>query len=230
LILERFVVGRLQANCYVVGDEETREVLVVDPGDEAATLVREFEERGYRVVAVFVTHTHLDHSGAAAEVLEALPDARFYMHPVDYAGIAPQVASASTWYGHAVKLPRPPDGALAHGDVVQVGRHRFTALHTPGHTPGSTCLAGEGLVFTGDVLFQGSIGRFDFPGSDGRALIRGIRDHLLTLPPETRVLPGHGAETTVEVEAAQNPFLTRTKMALGFDPDEPPDPREGDSF
>lgn len=217
MILERFVVGRLQANCYVVGDDATREVLVVDPGDNADQLVGALREREYRVACVFVTHTHLDHSGGAGDLLEAIPDAAFAMHPVDYDAIAPQLDSAASWYGHEVTMPRPPDRLLAHGDVIEVGRHRFTALHTPGHTPGSMCLAGEGVVFTGDVLFAGSIGRFDFPGSDGRALIRGIREHLLTLPPDTLVLPGHGPETSIAREASQNPFLTRTQATLGFE-------------
>ncbi len=220
MILERFVVGRLQANCYVVGDEDTREVIVVDPGDHGEALAAQLQERQYRPVAVFVTHAHLDHSGAAHEVLEAFPEAAFAIHPTDYESIALQAPSASSWYGHEVTVPRAPDRPLAHGDTLEVGRHRFTALHTPGHTPGSICLAGEDVVFTGDVLFQGSIGRFDLPGGDGRALIRSIREHLLTLPPETAVLSGHGEASRIDIEAAQNPFLVMTAQVLGFDPDD----------
>ena len=221
MILDRFIVGRLQANCYVVGDEETREVLIVDPGDQGDAIVQEVRKRDYRPVAVFVTHAHLDHSGAAHEVLEGFPDAEFWMHAADYERIRPQSASANTWYGHPITVPRTPNRLLEHEETLAVGPLAFTALHTPGHTPGSICLAGAGVVFTGDVLFQGSIGRSDFEGGDGPTLIRSIRDHLLTLPDETVVLPGHGAETTVAVERTQNPFLTATRQVLGYDPDDP---------
>lgn len=217
MILERFVVGRLQANCYVVGDEATREVIVVDPGDNGEAVAREIRTREYRPVGIFVTHAHLDHSGAAHELLEAFPDAEFWMHQDDFEAIDPQRATASSWYGHAITAPRQPDRPLVHGDIVQAGEHTFTALHTPGHTVGSICLAGSGVVFTGDVLFQGSIGRSDFPGGDGPTLIRSIREHLLTLPDETVVLPGHQSESTIGIERAQNPFLTATHQMLGFD-------------
>ena len=217
MILERFIVGRLQDNCYVVGDEDTREVIVVDPGDNGDAIVRELRSREYRPVGIFVTHAHLDHSGAAHEVLEGFPEAQFWMNQDDFEAIDPQKATAASWYGHEITAPRQPDRPLQHGDVLQAGKHAFTALHTPGHTVGSVCLAGEGVVFTGDVLFQGSIGRFDFPGGDGPTLIESIRTHLLVLPDETLVLPGHGSETTIATERAQNPFLTATRQMLGFD-------------
>lgn len=217
MILERFVVGRLQANCYVVGDEDTREVIIVDPGDRGEAIVREVRERDYRPVGVFVTHAHLDHSGATHEVLEGFPDAEFWMHQDDYEAIDPQKATASSWYGHPITVPRQPNRPLVHGDLVRAGSLEFTALHTPGHTRGSICLAGAGVVFTGDVLFQGSIGRSDFPGGDGPTLIRSIREHLLALPDETVVLPGHMGETTVGTERRQNPFLVATRQTLGFD-------------
>ena len=207
MILDRFAVGRLQANCYVVGDEATREVLIVDPGDQAAALASEIDARGYRPVAIFVTHAHLDHSGGVHELLEAFPEAAFCMSEEDYLDIAPQNESAQAWYGHAVTVPRGPDRTLTHGEQLEVGALRFTALRTPGHTVGSVCLAGEGVAFTGDVLFQGTVGRSDFPGGDGPTLIRSIREHLLTLPSDTVVLPGHGPQTSVAEEAAHNPFL-----------------------
>jgi hydroxyacylglutathione hydrolase len=220
VILEQLVVGRLQANCYLVGDEATNEIIVVDPGDNAPQIIDRIRTVGQHPVAIFVTHAHLDHSGGAHELLEAFPDAAFAMDAVDYDSIALQAPSAASWYGHAVTAPRSPDRALVHGEVIEVGQHRFTALSTPGHTPGSMCLAGEGVVFTGDVLFQGSIGRFDFPGSDGPSLIRSIRTHLLALPPETVVLPGHGPSSTIDIEARQNPFLVATRRMLGWEPDD----------
>ncbi len=226
MLLHAFVVGRLQANCFVVGDEATREVAVIDPGDQAAALLEQFRERDLRVTTVLATHHHLDHTGGLHDLLEGLPGAAFLMHAVDYPLIAESAPSAPAWYGHPVTPPRTPDRLVAHGDSFTVGALELRVLHCPGHTPGSICIAtpaagGEpGAVFTGDVLFQGSIGRFDFPGSDGRALIRSIRDHLLTLPDDTRVYPGHGTATTVGEERQHNPFLVSTRATLGFDPDD----------
>lgn len=219
MLLQVIPVGRLQANCYVIGDDDTREVTVIDPGDQAPALAEHLRREALTVRFVFVTHAHLDHSGGAHELLEAFPEARFVMHEVDHAAIAAQAPSAPSWYGHAVTPPRPPDLAAQHGGTLTVGRHTFTMLHTPGHTRGSVCLAGEGSVFTGDVLFQGSIGRFDFPGSSGRDLMRSIRDHLMTLPPETAVYPGHGPATTIEDERRYNPFLVNPRATLGFEVD-----------
>ncbi|MDA1241356.1 MAG: MBL fold metallo-hydrolase [Chloroflexi bacterium] len=219
MILQAIPVGRLQANCYVIGDVETREVLVIDPGDQAEALVDHFRREELQPKYVLATHAHLDHSGGLHEILEAFPAAQFVMHPVDHAAIAPQAPTAASWYGHAVTPPRAPDVQAAHGDVLAVGAYRFTLLHTPGHTPGSICVAGEGGVFTGDVLFQGSIGRHDFPGSSGPDLLRSIKEHLLTLPPETAVFPGHGPATTIEEEQRHNPFLVNPRATLGFDVD-----------
>lgn len=220
MILQAFVVGRIEANCYVIGDEDTREVTVVDPGDHGEALVEEFKKRDYRVRTVVVTHHHLDHSGATHQLLEGFPDARFAMHHLDYPWIERSAPTASSWYGHAIIVPREPDLALDGGEVIEAGRHRLTVLHTPGHTPGSVCLAGEGLVFTGDVLFQGSIGRHDFPGSDGPALLRSIKHQLLSLPDETSVYPGHGNPTTIGTERQTNPFIVNPQGFLGFDVEE----------
>lgn len=221
MLLQAFVVGRLQANCFAVGDEATREVMVIDPGDQAAALVDQFAQRDFRVTTVVATHHHLDHTGAIHDLLVALPEARFLMHALDYPQIAESAPTAVAWYGHPVTPPRAPDRWLEHGDEIVIGAHTFRALHCPGHTPGSVCIAGDGVVFTGDVLFQGSIGRFDFPGSDGRALIRSIREQLLTLPDDTMVYPGHGAPTSIGEERAFNPYLVNPRAALGFDPDAP---------
>jgi hydroxyacylglutathione hydrolase len=221
MILETFPVGRLQANCYAVGDESTREVIVIDPGDDAALLLEEFARRELRVTTVVATHGHLDHTGGVEELLTGLEAAgahpRWAMHADDYAMIGAQVSSAPMWMGREVQAPREPDDRLEHGAILEAGAHRFEVRHSPGHTPGSVCLAGEGMVFTGDVLFQGSIGRHDFPGSDGPTLMRSIRDRLLTLPDETTVLPGHGPATTIDAERQFNPFIRNPAMTLGFE-------------
>jgi glyoxylase-like metal-dependent hydrolase (beta-lactamase superfamily II) len=207
MILQGYVVGRLSANCFVLADEATNEALVVDPGDNATELLKQFSEHDFNVTGVLATHHHLDHSGGVHELLEALPDAKFYMHRLDYPQIAQSVATAATWYGHAVTPPREPDRFIEHGDTIDVGGHSISALHCPGHTPGSLCLYVDGMVLTGDVLFQGSIGRSDFPGGDAETLIRSIHEHLLTLPDETTVLPGHNQPSTIGTEREQNPFL-----------------------
>jgi hydroxyacylglutathione hydrolase len=221
MILETFPVGRLQANCYAVGDEATRQVIVIDPGDDAALLLEEFSRRELRVTTVVATHGHLDHTGGVEELLAGLEAGgeapRWAMHPDDYAMIGAQVASAPMWMGREVEPPREPSDRLEHGMVLEAGEHRLEVRHAPGHTPGSICLAGEGVVFTGDVLFQGSIGRHDFPGSDGPTLMRSIRDQLLTLPDETTVLPGHGPATTIGAEREFNPFIRNPGMTLGFE-------------
>jgi glyoxylase-like metal-dependent hydrolase (beta-lactamase superfamily II) len=211
MILLAITVGRLQANCYVVGDEATREVLVVDPGDEAPRILAELQRLELRAVALLVTHHHLDHSGGAHDVLAGAPDARFYMHRLDYPRIAESAPTASMWYGHAVTPPPEPDRFLEDGDTIEVGRHVFRALHCPGHTPGSLCLYNdedEGVVFTGDVLFAGSIGRSDFPGGNFEQLTTSIKTKLLTLPDSTLVLPGHLGGSTIERERRFNPFLS----------------------
>ncbi len=221
MILETFPVGRLQANCYVVGDETSNEVIVIDPGDDAAFLLEQCAERQLRVSTVIATHGHLDHTGGVAELVAGLRDAgqtpRWTMHADDFAMIAPQLASAPMWMGREVAAPPELVAPLEHADILKAGSHRFEVRHAPGHTPGSVCIAGEGLVFTGDVLFQGSIGRHDFPGSDGPTLMRSIRDQLLTLPDETTVLPGHGPATTVGAEREFNPFIRNPAMTLGFE-------------
>jgi glyoxylase-like metal-dependent hydrolase (beta-lactamase superfamily II) len=190
VLIQGFVVGQLQANCYAVGDEQTREVMIIDPGDNAPELLERFREEELRVSVVIATHSHLDHTGGLHELLEGLPEAAFYMHRADYAAIGQQAPSAPAWYGRPVTPPREPDRYIDHGDTIEVGSESFTVLHCPGHTAGHVCIAGGGVVFTGDVLFQGSIGRSDFPGSDGPTLLASIRDHLLTLPDETVVYSG----------------------------------------
>jgi len=210
MIFQNFVVGRLQANCYVVGDEQTRDVMVVDPGDNGIELVEQFKQNDWNVTSVLVTHAHLDHSGAVFEILSSFPKAIFAMHELDYPLIAQQAPSASTWYGHEISLPRVPDRYLLHGEKIQIGNSiEYKILFTPGHTPGHICIYGHGHVFTGDVLFQGSIGRSDFPGSSSEQLMNSIKQHLMSLSADTLVYSGHGPETTIENELQFNPFLTQ---------------------
>ena len=201
MILQSYVVGRIQANCYVVGDEDSREALVIDPGDDAARLLEQFEQRDLRVVGVFATHHHLDHSGGVHELLEALPAAEFLMHRLDYPQIAPQAPTGVDVVrarGHAAAGAGPLPRTRRHGS----GRAAF--VHGPALPGPHSRLAlpprrGDGLHRR--RALRELRRRTDFPGGDARTLIESIREHLMTLPDETAVYPGHNQPTTVATSA-----------------------------
>jgi len=198
--------GGFLENCYLVIDEEARECAIVDPGEEAGLILQNVAAAGARPVAVWLTHAHLDHVLGVGRVA-AETGAPVFLHPADrllYDHV-PQQAEA---FGLRAEEVPPPDHALAHGDDVRVGGLTFAVRHTPGHSPGSVCLVGHGVVFAGDVLFQGSIGRTDLPGGDVDALLASIERELLVLPDSTIVYSGHGPQTTIGAERRGNPFLT----------------------
>lgn len=211
LVLRQIVVGPLMENVYILGDEQTRECLVIDPGAEGERILHEVRRLGLQVRLVVNTHGHVDHVGAVATVVEAT-GASYAIHPGDLPLLEAAASSPLRMMLPDFREPPQPDLELAQGQWVQVGSLRLRLLETPGHTPGSVCLYqegqdGAGLVFTGDTLFRGSIGRYDLPGGDGRLLLQSIREKLLVLPPETRVHPGHGPHSTIGWEKAHNPFL-----------------------
>ncbi|NLG83261.1 MAG: MBL fold metallo-hydrolase [Firmicutes bacterium] len=203
--VKRFVVGEFATNCYLLWSPGTRQAMVVDPGAEPETILAAVKEADLSVVAVVNTHGHGDHimgnaallAATGAELLIGAPDAPF---------LDDAVANLSLWLGRPLTVA-PPHRLLHHGDVLTLDRARFVVLSTPGHTPGSITLYGEGLVLTGDTLFAGGIGRTDLPGGDEGVLLASISRELLSLPDETRVLPGHGPETTIGRERLGNPFL-----------------------
>jgi len=198
--------GRFVENCYLVADEGRGECAVIDPGEDTALIGRVLTELHMRPVAIWLTHAHIDHVVGVPEV-KRMTGAPVYLHPADRP-LYDRVAQQAVAFGmRAGPLP-PPDRAFAHGDVVRVGDIMFAVRHTPGHSPGSVSLVGSDVVFVGDVLFQGSIGRTDLPGGDADTLLQSIRRELLSLPDDTIVYSGHGLETTVGRERAANPFLT----------------------
>jgi hydroxyacylglutathione hydrolase len=213
LIRRSFRVGALGCNCTIVACPDTREALVIDPGDEAPRVLDELASQGVTAVKIVHTHAHFDHVMGTREVA-ARTGAAILLHKDDrwlYDNAPMQ--GMLFGLGHQGDLPPPaPTHELAGDEVVAFGRREARALHTPGHTPGSLCLflehAGETpILFAGDTLFRGSIGRTDLWGGSLPDIGRSIRERLLTLPDATLVVPGHGPETTVLAEREQNPFV-----------------------
>jgi glyoxylase-like metal-dependent hydrolase (beta-lactamase superfamily II) len=208
LIHEVLPVGFLQCNCHVVGDPETHEAVVIDPGDEPDSIFAALRRHNLTVKAILITHAHPDHVGGAAK-LKAATGAPVLMHPDDR-WLLDNVAMQCAAFG----FPAPPavqmDAALQPGDDLRWGTNlRAQVLHTPGHTPGSSCLylPDHKILFVGDTLFAGSIGRTDLWGGSYDAILRSIHAQLLPLDPDTVVYPGHGPQTTLADEKDSNPFL-----------------------
>lgn len=205
MILERLVVGPLGVNCYILGDDATREAFVIDPGGNARDILNALQQHHLKVSAVVNTHAHFDHVVALDEI-RAATDAPFMIH-VDEADMLAKAQASAALFGLAIPLQKPADRLLHEGDELNAGKISLKVLHTPGHTPGGICLLNGKNLFVGDTLFQGSIGRTDFPGGDYGTLMRSIRDKLFPLPDDTVVYPGHGPSTTLREEKALNPFL-----------------------
>lgn len=218
MILQGLVTGPFQGNCFIAGCERTREALVVDPGDDVDHILAALERHQLTVKLIACTHGHIDHIGAAQPLRDAT-QAPLAMHRDAYAASGGQSGFVAAMTG---RMPQPvaePEQFIDEGDELAVGDLRFQVLYCPGHAPGHLCFYGEGVVFTGDVLFQSGIGRFDLPGGDGRLLLRNIRDKLLVLADETPVLPGHGPTTTIGQEKQQNPFILYPRTIMGIDLD-----------
>lgn len=207
MILETFPVGPLQCNCTILGDEEAGEAIVIDPGDEISRIDRRLKELRLKLKQILITHGHIDHVGGALK-LKRLTGAPILLNENDLP-LLKMMAMQAAWLGVEPPEVESPDASLDEG--LKVGLERFPAqvLHTPGHTQGSVCLHFLPLkmVIAGDTLFAGSIGRTDLPGGNGQQIIESIETRLLALPDETRVIPGHGPETTIGMERERNPFL-----------------------
>jgi glyoxylase-like metal-dependent hydrolase (beta-lactamase superfamily II) len=204
VIVESFTVGPLEENAYLVIDESRGVSVVVDPGDEGERLVRAIERSGAKLEAIWLTHAHFDHLGAVAAVKRAW-DVPVHLHPLDeplYRTAAWQAAN----FGLAIDEPPPVDRAIAEGEPLTVGSLSFDVMHAPGHAPGHVVIHGHGIALGGDVLFAGSIGRTDLPLSSPADMQRSL-SRFASLPEETRILPGHGPETTIGAERRGNPFL-----------------------
>ncbi len=206
MILESVVVGPLMVNCYVLGCENSREGVVVDPGDDTDRILDVVTRHGLKVVAVINTHGHFDHTGGNQRIVTET-GAGLLIHELDAPMLARAVDTAAM-FGLTAENSPPPSRFLTEGEFVAFGEYRLRVLHTPGHTLGGCSLHLEGMVFTGDTLFADSVGRTDFPGGSSVALGKSIREKLLILPDDTVVYPGHGPSTTIGRERKHNPYLT----------------------
>lgn len=206
MILESVVVGPLMVNCYVLGCENSREGVVVDPGDDTDRILDAVSRHGLKVVAVINTHGHFDHTGGNQRIITET-GAGLLIHELDAPMLARAVDTAAM-FGLTAENSPPPSRFLTEGEFVAFGDYRLRVLHTPGHTLGGCSLHLEGMVFTGDTLFADSVGRTDFPGGSSVALGKSIREKLLILPDDTIVYPGHGPSTTIGRERKHNPYLT----------------------
>lgn len=198
--------GQFRENCYLVADRRTREAVIIDPGEEPAMFLAELNARAWTLGGIWLTHAHIDHILGVGEV-HAQTGAAIHLHPLDRP-IYDALPQYGSWVGMRLEAPPPPDRDLSPGQVLRVGGFRFTVQFTPGHSPGSVSFLGEGMIFGGDVLFNGSIGRTDLPGGDTATLMATIQSQFLSLPDSTVVHSGHGPATTIGIERLTNPFLT----------------------
>ena len=207
MLLMRLVVGPLQVNCFIVADEKTKEAVVIDPGDDAQEIIKIIKEKDLKVKYIVNTHGHFDHIGAN-KAIKDISGAEILIHEDDAVVLASAPRHSAAFGMPSVSSP-PADRYIKHGEVISAGEVALKVLHTPGHSPGGICLLEEGMVFTGDALFAGSIGRTDFPGGDLMTLLRSIKTNLMVLPDETKVFSGHGPASTIGDERRENPFLNK---------------------
>ena len=203
-----FVLGPVSTNCYLIADSESGDAAVIDPAWDGQLILEEASTRGWMIKQLWFTHAHFDHIGGTGEIARGLKK-----KPV----VALHTLELDLWrnrggaqlFGIGIDPGPEPTFALAHGMFLELGSMIFEVRHTPGHTPGHcifTCLKAN-VLFSGDLIFQGSVGRTDLPGGDWEALVNSIRTQIYILPDETRILPGHGPDTTVREEKENNPFV-----------------------
>lgn len=206
--IRTFTGGGFGQNGYLALCEETGATVAIDPGAGAERMVRDLEVADGRLVAILLTHAHLDHVEGVHVLRAHAPDVPIHLHPADLALYRSLPQQAAMFGLDAVPQPEPTH-ELGHGQRISFGTCAFTVRHAPGHAPGHVVLVAgdESLAVVGDVVFQGSIGRTDLPGGDFKTLMKSIREQVLTLPDEAVLYPGHGPSTTVGAERVTNPFL-----------------------
>jgi glyoxylase-like metal-dependent hydrolase (beta-lactamase superfamily II) len=211
MIVKGITVGLLQENCYILGCEQTRRGVIIDPGDNPRTILKLVAQLGLTIEKILLTHAHFDHI-MAVEPVKTATHAPFFLHPADLPILRDAPARVLLWLDTEIDPLPDPDGFLEHGQVIDVGAEQLEVRCTPGHAPGHVVFvhhAGR-QVLGGDTLFQGSIGRYDVPLAHGPTLLRSIREQLFTLPDDYTVYPGHGPATTIGEERRTNPFVGET--------------------
>ena len=209
MIHEIIPVGPLRCNCSIIGDESSREAMVIDPGDEIEDILGIVRKHNLQVKQIVITHAHIDHIGGAMK-LRAVTGAPILLNQNDCA-LLKMLDVQAAWVGMATPEKVEIDRSVTTGETVSAGSHTAEILHTPGHTEGSICLyfAPEKKLIAGDTLFAGSIGRTDLPGGSMQKIMRSLHNTVLALPDETVVVPGHGELTTIGEERESNPFLVK---------------------
>jgi len=205
LIIKELVVGPLMANCFICGCSKTKEAVVIDPGGDANTILLSLADSKLKAKYIINTHGHFDHVSANGKMKDAT-GADILIHPLD-APMLEKLSSNAAFFGVSVENSPPCDQTLEEGDTVSFGDITLKVIHTPGHTPGGISLYTNGVVFVGDTLFAGSIGRTDFPGGDFSTLISSIKTKLFKMEDDIRVFSGHGPETSIGTEKRHNPFV-----------------------
>lgn len=212
------IVGAFQENCWVIGNRRTGEAICIDPGEQADDIVHMASEMGVKIKLIANSHAHLDHVLGVRGV-QSDDNASFLLHEADL-DILQGAAESAARFGMQVEQPPDPDHYIEDEQQVEVDGVALHVIHTPGHTAGSVCFYGHGVLFSGDTLFRNSIGRTDLPGGDYNQEMSSIVDKLLMLPDETIVLPGHMDQTTLGAERVQNPFILQTLQQRGLQPGE----------
>ncbi|MBI4685991.1 MAG: MBL fold metallo-hydrolase [Nitrospirae bacterium] len=204
MLIKSLVVGPLEANCFIVADEKTKETMIIDPGDEPARIMEIVKENNLKVKYIVCTHAHFDHVGGISELKDET-DAQIVIHKDEleiYEGARDQAA----FWGYELEPLPEPDIFVNEGDRLEFGNLKFEIFHTPGHSPGGICLYGGNFIFTGDTLFAGSVGRTDFYGGDMEKLKKSFV-RLMSLPEGTKVFAGHGPSSTIKEEKTVNFFM-----------------------
>jgi hydroxyacylglutathione hydrolase len=208
LTIHTLVLGLLENNTYLIADEQTRQAAVIDPSFGSPRAAEEIRQQGYDLVGIWLTHAHFDHVAGVQELLDAFGDEiPVGLHPSDIP--LWNHAGGAAMFGFDMKPGPEPKLRLRHGQILSLGQTSLEVRHTPGHSPGHVVFycAEDGVVFCGDLIFKMGVGRTDLPGGSYAALLTSIRTQIMTLPPETLLLSGHGNETTIGDELAKNPFV-----------------------
>lgn len=197
MIIKTIVAGMYEENCYLIMDEDSKELAIIDPGGQANLLIKEIERLSAKTKFILLTHGHMDHVGAVVDLINRF-NIPFYMNAKEE-----EFMGDNFVFG---ELPKS-SGDLKEGDTIRLGKHLIKVIETPGHTVGGVCFLVDDKLFTGDTLFQGSIGRSDFPGGNGMLLVKNIKEKLLPLGDNIKVFPGHGGASNIGYEKRNNPFL-----------------------